>query len=99
MSPFPFSSSSPLGGVNKMMTIDALAGKGVTPEIIAKWKSGGYDALLPVQEEAINKGAFETKSLLIVAPTSSGKTFVGEMAAVAHALQGRKTLYSVPFKA
>lgn len=81
------------------MKIDTLASKGITPEIIAKWKLSGYDHLLPVQEEAINKGVLETKSLLIAAPTSSGKTFVGEMAAVGHALQGRKTLYLVPFKA
>jgi len=41
----------------------------------------------------------DKKSLLLVAPTSSGKSFAGEMAAVTHAMQGRKSLYLVPFKA
>ena len=81
------------------MNIESLIDKGITPEIITKWKAAGYTTLLPVQEEAVKKGALETRSLLIVAPTSSGKTFVGEMAAVAHALRGNKTLYLVPFKA
>ncbi len=71
---------------------------GFPPEIIKTWEQAGYDNLLPVQEDAINKGVLERTSLLI-APTSCGKTFIGEMAAVAHALRGKRTLYLVPFKA
>lgn len=55
--------------------------------------------MLPVQEDAVNKGVLDGKSLLIVAPTSSGKTFVGELTAITYALQGKRTLYLVPFKA
>ncbi len=81
------------------MNIIELINLGFTPEIIESWERAGYVSLLPVQEEAINKGVLERTSLLITAPTSSGKTFIGEMTAVAHALRGKKTLYLVPFKA
>jgi helicase len=81
------------------MDIDELTYQGFTSEIIAKWKQVGYEALLPVQQEAIEKGVLAGNSLLVVAPTSSGKTFVGEMAAINFSLRGRKTLYLVPFKA
>lgn len=39
------------------------------------------------------------KNLLVIAPTSSGKTFIGEMAAVAQAIHLRKTIYLVPLRA
>jgi helicase len=81
------------------MKIRELAKLGFTSEIIDSWEHAGYKILLPVQEEAINKGVLDRTSLLITAPTSSGKTFVGEMTAVSHALQGKRTLYLVPFKA
>lgn len=81
------------------MKIRDLAKLGFTPEIIDSWEHAGYKILLPVQEEAINKGVLDRSSLLITAPTSSGKTFIGEMTAVAHSLQGKRSLYLVPFKA
>ena len=80
------------------MKIDKLLEKGIPQEIIKTWKDYGYNELLPVQVDAIKKGAFDGNSLLICAPTSSGKTFIGEMAAISYALRGKKTLYLVPFK-
>jgi helicase len=81
------------------MKIRDLINFGFTSEIIESWGRFGYEILLPVQENAIRKGVLDRASLLITAPTSSGKTFVGEMTAVAHTLRGKKTLYLVPFKA
>lgn len=80
------------------MKVDKLLDKGISSEIIQSWKNFGYESLLPVQEEAIETGALDGKSLLVCAPTSSGKTFIGEMVAVAYALSGKRTLYLVPFK-
>ncbi|MGB2783201.1 MAG: DEAD/DEAH box helicase, partial [Atribacterota bacterium] len=41
----------------------------------------------------------ENNNLLVIAPTSSGKTFIGEMAAIAQAVHLRKTIYLVPSRA
>jgi len=38
------------------------------------------------------------RNLLVVAPTSSGKTFIGEMAAVTQAVHKKKTIYLVPLR-
>lgn len=37
--------------------------------------------------------------MLIVAPTSSGKTFLGEIVATQHAFNGQRAIYLVPYKA
>ena len=37
-------------------------------------------------------------NLLVIAPTSSGKSFIGEMAAVAQAIHQRKIIYLVPLR-
>ena len=37
-------------------------------------------------------------NLLVVAPTSSGKTFIGEMAAITQAVHKKKTIYLVPLR-
>ncbi len=81
------------------MRLDELIEKGISEEIVESWKKYGYETLLPVQIEAVEKGALDGKTLLVCAPTSSGKTFIGEMVSVAYALKGKKTLYIVPFKA
>ena len=57
-------------------------------------------SLLPVQAMAVRKfDLFGPGNLIVSAPTSSGKTFVGEMAAVKNALESRKVFYCVPLKA
>ncbi|RJX39585.1 hypothetical protein D3P09_09220 [Paenibacillus pinisoli] len=67
-------------------------------DVIDIWKQNGFDKLLPIQIEAIEKGALQGQNLLVVAPTSSGKTFIGEMAAVQYSYMNKKSIYLVPFK-
>jgi len=43
-------------------------------------------------------GNYRDKNLLVIAPTSSGKTFIGEIAAVAQAVHKKKTIYLVPLR-
>lgn len=72
----------------------------IPPEIIALWQREESEELLPVQEMAIKRhNLFSTNNLLIQAPTSSGKTFIGEMAAIQTALRRKKVIYLVPLKA
>ena len=73
---------------------------GIPVELIQSWTAGESDSLLPLQEIAVKKhGLFSGSSIVIQAPTSAGKTFIGEMAAVRAALNRKKTLYLVPLKA
>ena len=61
----------------------------------------GISKLLPVQVKAIKSGLFEDKSLLIASSTSSGKTLIGELAAVQKILTNKKAafLFVVPLVA
>ena len=73
---------------------------GVPPELIVLWQQRESAVLLPLQEQTIKRhGLFSEENLLIQAPTSSGKTFIGEMAAVHTALRRKKVVYLVPLKA
>lgn len=69
-------------------------------EVIELWRKGEGETLLPLQEMAVKRhGLFGEENLLIQAPTSSGKTFIGEMAAIQAALRRKKVVYMVPLKA
>ena len=72
----------------------------IPQEIIDIWCREEGEELLEVQRKAIeNFGLFEGKNLLITAPSSSGKTFVGEMAAIHSYYEKKKTIFLVPMKA
>lgn len=73
---------------------------GIPQDIVEIWRREEGDQLLDVQSLAIEKfGLLEGTSLLISAPSSSGKTFVGELAAIASYYKGKKTIFLVPMKA
>ena len=64
------------------------------------WEQQQGEFLLPVQEAAVQRyGLLEGQSLVITSPTSSGKTFVGEMAAMRSAFAGKRVLYLTPLRA
>ena len=72
---------------------------GDVPEpLLAVW---GDIEFTSVQERAVAAGLFNPRrNLLVVAPTSSGKTLIGEMAAVANAYRTRRhSIFIVPFRA
>lgn len=64
------------------------------------WNQQQGEFLLPVQEVAVQRyDLFEGRSLVISSPTSSGKTFVGEMAAMRATFAGKRVLYLTPLRA
>ncbi|MFB3779568.1 MAG: DEAD/DEAH box helicase [Bryobacteraceae bacterium] len=67
--------------------------------MLRAWEDQGITTLLPIQRKAIEAGCLSGRNLLVLGPTSCGKTFVGEIAAVKNALAMKRTLYLVPFKA
>ncbi len=65
-------------------------------ESLQRW---GFEQLIDVQQRALAGGVASGQSLVVCAPTSSGKTLVGEIA-VLQALQRRhRCLYLVSHKA
>lgn len=82
------------------MRIDTLEAYNVAPDLLAIWRETVGAELLPVQERAVKEfGLFSDGNLIVFSPTSSGKTFVGEMAAVKAARENTKVFYLVPQKA
>ena len=82
-----------------MKTID-LVEYGVDRELVDLWISEGIEDLLPIQTAAIIRHhLFDIENLLVFSPTSSGKTFIGEMAAVNVTRKNQRALYLVPQKA
>lgn len=69
-------------------------------EILELWRKQESEVLLPLQELAVTRhNLFGGENLLIQAPTSSGKTFIAEMAAIQTALRRKKVVYLAPLKA
>lgn len=71
----------------------------IPEKIVDSWISQIGEKLLPVQERAIKRyGVLNGKSLIISSPTTSGKTFVDEIAAVKGVMDKKKLIYLVPLK-
>jgi len=100
--------------MSESMKIRNLKNYGIPSHIVNIWEKDYPPYLLPLQEDAVRnygilngndkKGAgcndeVDNQNLLVIAPTSSGKTFIGEMAAIAQAIHLQKTIYLVPLRA
>jgi helicase len=76
-----------------------LAAFGIDKPVLDLW-AARFPSLNPLQLAAINDhGALARRSLLVVAPTSAGKTFIGEVAAIKAISQGEKAVLLLPYKA
>ena len=79
---------------------------GVPSYIVDIWEKDYSPCLLAVQEKAVreygvleyNGGNDRGRDLLVLSPTSSGKTFIGEMAAITQAIHKKKAIYLVPLR-
>lgn len=69
-------------------------------EILDIWTTHESDTLLPVQETAIQEyHILDGSDVLVSAPTSSGKTFLAEIAAIRTIYQRKQVIYLLPLKA
>ncbi|MSQ48210.1 MAG: DEAD/DEAH box helicase [Deltaproteobacteria bacterium] len=83
-----------------MRRIRDLRKYGLPDTLLHIWEQQQGQFLLPVQEAAVQRyDLFEGRSLVISSPTSSGKTFVGEMAAMRATFAGKRALYLTPLRA
>ena len=78
------------------MKLDLLEAFGIDQKLISLWKQKYAEELLPLQEKSIKEfNIFSGENIIVFAPTSSGKTFIGEMVAIHHCLKHKKVLYFV----
>ncbi len=64
------------------MKLARLTDFGIPERFVARWRESIGDDLLDWQADAIRQhDLFGSGSLIVIAPTSSGKTFLAEMAA------------------
>ncbi len=79
--------------------ITSLAAFGFPQAVIDAW-SGDIPRLNQLQLDAINDfGILRGDHVVASSPTSSGKTMLGELAAIRGALDGRRALFLMPLKA
>ena len=82
------------------MNIEKLKELDVREQFIDVWRERGIVELTDIQEMALSDPDVLTgENALIAAPTSSGKTFVGEVLAVKTASSLHRAIYLVPYKA
>ena len=81
------------------MKTSEVQGPGVDAWLIQRLQSWGIAKLTDVQQRAIAAGAAAGSSLIVSAPTSSGKTLVGEIAVWCALRSGVRAIYLVSHKA
>jgi replicative superfamily II helicase len=79
--------------------LNSLQAVGFPESLIAAW-AGAIPALNGLQLAAINEfNVLRGEHLVVSAPTSSGKTMVGELAALRNVLDRKRALFLLPLKA
>ncbi|ARP67374.1 MULTISPECIES: DEAD/DEAH box helicase [Mesorhizobium] len=88
------------GTVTVSGPIGELSAYGIPQNALNAWSDRFPAGLNSLQIATVNShGVLDGKSLLVVAPTSAGKTFVGEMAALKAIGEGKKAVFLLPYKA
>jgi superfamily II DNA/RNA helicase len=94
-SAFPMSKFAKVGA-----SIGDLSLAGFPQVVLDRWTQVFPKGLNQLQLDAVNEhGLLQGKPLLAVAPTSAGKTFLGELAAVKTVIEGKKGVFLLPYKA
>jgi ATP-dependent DNA helicase len=79
--------------------IRSLAGHGLPDSVLDAWASA-LPGLNRLQQNAVNEaGLFKGNNVLVMAPTSSGKTMIGELAALRATQVGGRSVFLLPTKA
>src|SRR5262249_40044237 len=74
-------------------SIRSLAGHGLPDAVLDAW-AGTLPGLNQLQQDAINvAGLFDGHNVLVMAPTSSGKTMIGELAALRATQTGGRSVF------
>ena len=82
-----------------MRNLLEIFGPGVDDQLKESLQHWGFEQLTDVQQRALEAGVASGKSLVVCAPTSSGKTLVGEIAVLQALRRGHRCLYLVSHKA
>ena len=86
-------------GVTTTANIKDLIKFGFAPQVIEIWR-GSISTLNELQQDAINgAGLFQGQHLLVSAPTSSGKTMIGELAGLHAQSRGERAIMLFPLRA
>lgn len=89
-----------LKGIKISTDIMELSKFGLPEPVLRVWSDQFRNGLNKLQLQAVNEfRILEGESLLVIAPTTSGKTFVGEIAGIKAITEGRKTVFLLPYRA
>ena len=96
-----YAAAFPLRAVRQMSgSFEEFSAHGFPPEIVEKWVSDFPQGLNALQLKAVNEfGVLGGNSVLVVAPTSSGKTMIGEVAGIQAVTSGKKAAFLLPYRA
>ena len=96
-----FAAAFPAVAIHRMSrSFTEFVNHGLPQEIVDQWQSHFPQGLNSLQLRAVNEhGVLDGKSLLVVAPTSSGKTLIGELAAIQAVTAGKKAAFLLPYRA
>jgi len=87
-------------GLNISHDLAQLQEFGLPSDVIAKWQQAFPQGLNDLQLQAVNEGrVLDGESLLVVAPTTAGKTLIGELAGIRAVNDGRKAIFLFPYRA
>ena len=85
--------------VGERVDIKDASGPGVGVWLTDRLSAWGISALTDVQVRALDAGIADGRSMIVSAPTSTGKTLVGEIAVLSALRAGVRAIYLVSHKA